>query len=147
MSIDPLQRGLEQSFEAEKLSRFIRECDDIETLRETALSLLQQLGQMKVASSWMASRASESENAKLQMLAELIKQRSGGCKRSQTNERNGSIRLLALVVFWAPCLLRQRVGRQCRNLPFGRRPGNSFKLLERCRTVLGSSWKPWRLRS
>ena len=78
MSIDPLQRGLEQSFEAEKLSRFIRECDDIETLRETALSLLQQLGQMKVASSWMASRASESENAKLQMLAELIKQRSSG---------------------------------------------------------------------
>ena len=44
MSIDPLQRGLEQSFEAEKWSRFIRECDDIETLRETALSLLQQLG-------------------------------------------------------------------------------------------------------
>ena len=78
MSIDPLQRGLEQSFEAEKLSRFIRECDDIETLRETALSLLQQLGQMKVTSSWMASRASESENAKLKMLAELIKQRSGG---------------------------------------------------------------------
>ena len=77
MSIDPLQRGLEQSFEAEKWSRFIHECDDIETLRETALSLLQQLGQMKVASSWMASRASESENAKLKMLAELIKQRSG----------------------------------------------------------------------
>ena len=85
MSIDPLQRGLEQSFEAEKLSRFIRECDDIETLRETALSLLQQLGQMKVASSWMASRASESENAKLQMLAELIKQRSGS-SQAETDE-------------------------------------------------------------
>ena len=85
MSIDPLQRGLEQSFEAEKLSRFIRECDDIETLRETALSLLQQLGQMKVASSWMASRASESENAKLQMLAELIKQRSG-CSQAETDQ-------------------------------------------------------------
>ena len=55
VSIDPLQRGLEQPLEAEKLSRFIRECDDIETLRETALSLLQQLGQM-VASSWMASQ-------------------------------------------------------------------------------------------
>ena len=85
MSIDPLQRGLEQSFEAEKLSRFIRECDDIETLRETALSLLQQLGQMKVASSWMASRASESENAKLKMLAELIKQRSGE-SQAETDE-------------------------------------------------------------
>ena len=85
MSIDPLQRGLEQSFEAEKWSRFIRECDDIETLRETALSLLQQPGQMKVASSWMASRASESENAKLQMLAELIKQRSGS-SQAETDE-------------------------------------------------------------
>ena len=76
MSIDPLERGLEQSFEIEKWGRFIRECDDLETLRETALSLLQQLAQLKAASSWMASRASESENAKLKMLAELIRQRS-----------------------------------------------------------------------
>ena len=76
MSIDPLERGLEQSFEIEKWGRFIRECDDLETLRETALSLLQQLAQLKAASSWMASRASESENAKLKMLAELIRQRT-----------------------------------------------------------------------
>jgi len=76
MSIDPLERGLEQSFETEKWGRFIQECDDLETLRETALSLLQQLAQLKAASSWMASRASESENAKLKMLAELIRQRT-----------------------------------------------------------------------
>ena len=76
MSIDPLERGLEQSFETEKWGRFIRECNDLETLRETALSLLQQLAQLKAASSWMASRASESENAKLKMLAELIRQRN-----------------------------------------------------------------------
>ena len=76
MSIDPLERGLEQSFETEKWGRFIRECDDLETLRETALSLLQQLAQLKAASSWMASRASEAENAKLKMLAELIRQRT-----------------------------------------------------------------------
>ena len=76
MSIDPLERGLEQSFETEKWGRFIRECDDLETLRETALSLLQKLAQLKAASSWMASRASESENAKLKMLAELIRQRT-----------------------------------------------------------------------
>ena len=76
MSIDPLERGLEQSFETEKWGRFIRECSDLETLRETALSLLQQLAQLKAASSWMASRASESENAKLKMLAELIRQRT-----------------------------------------------------------------------
>jgi hypothetical protein len=76
MSIDPLERGLEQSFETEKWGRFIRECDDIETLRETALSLLQQLAQLKTASSWMASRASESENAKFKIQAELIRQRT-----------------------------------------------------------------------
>ena len=58
MSIDPLERGLEQSFETEKWGRFIRECDDLETLREASLSLLQQLAQLKAASSWMASRAS-----------------------------------------------------------------------------------------
>ncbi len=76
MSIDPLQQGLEQSFETERWARLIRDCDDIETLRKTALSLLQQVTQMKVASSWMASRASESENAKLEILAKLIKERS-----------------------------------------------------------------------
>ena len=76
MSIDPIQQGLEQSFETERWSRLIRDCDDLETLRQTALSLLQQVTQMKVASSWMASRASESENAKLEILAKLIQERS-----------------------------------------------------------------------
>ncbi len=80
MSIDPLEQGLEQSFETERWGRLIRDCDDIETLRQTALSLLQQVTQMKVASSWMASRASESENAKLEILAKLIQERS---ERSQ----------------------------------------------------------------
>ena len=36
--------------------------------------LVQQLAQQKAASAWMASRASESENAKLQMLARMIRQ-------------------------------------------------------------------------
>ena len=51
MSIDPLERGLEQSFETEKWSRFIRECDDLEKNRETASYRLQQLAQLKAASS------------------------------------------------------------------------------------------------
>jgi hypothetical protein len=38
---------------------------------------------MKVASTWMASRASESENAKLEILAKLIKERS-----ERTEEEN-----------------------------------------------------------
>ena len=74
MSIDPVERRLEQSFEAERWTRFIQECQDIEQLRETALTLVQQLTQQKAASAWMASRALESENAKLQMLARMIRQ-------------------------------------------------------------------------
>ena len=76
MSIDPVERGLEQSFEAEKLSRFIAECQDVDSLRETAQALVQQLQQVKAASAWMATRASESENAKLEMLAEMIRRKA-----------------------------------------------------------------------
>ena len=76
MSIDPLERRLEQSFEAERLTRFIKDCQDIEQLRETALTLSHQVMQQKAASAWMASRASESENAKLEMLADLIRVRT-----------------------------------------------------------------------
>ena len=74
MSIDPVERRLEQSFEAERWTRFIKECQNIEQLREMALALVQQLTQQKAASAWMASRASESENAKLEMLARMIRQ-------------------------------------------------------------------------
>ena len=74
MSIDPVERPLEHSFEAEKLTRLINECRDLEQLREMALALVQQVAQQKAASAWMASRASESENAKLQMLARMIRQ-------------------------------------------------------------------------
>ena len=76
MSIDPLERRLEQSFEAERLTRSIKDCQDIEQLRETALALSHQVMQQKAASAWMASRASESENAKLEMLADLIRIRT-----------------------------------------------------------------------
>lgn len=74
MSIDPVERRLEQSFEAERWTRFIQECQDIEQLRKMALALVQQLTQQKAASAWMASRASESETAKLEMLARMIRQ-------------------------------------------------------------------------
>jgi len=74
--MESLKKGLEQSFESERLSRWIRDCQSIEELRETALALLQQLDQQKASRAWLAARASESENAKLSMLAELIR-RSG----------------------------------------------------------------------
>jgi len=75
MSIEPLEPRLEQSFEMERFNRFILECQDIEQLRQAALALVQQLSQQKAANSWMANRASESENSKLEMLATLIRQR------------------------------------------------------------------------
>ena len=75
MSIEPLEPRLEQSFEMERFNRFILECQDIEQLRQAALALVQQLSQQKAANSWMANRASESENSKLEMLATLLRQR------------------------------------------------------------------------
>ena len=74
--MDSIQKGLEQSFESERLTRWIRDCQEIEELREAALALVQQLDQQKSARAWLAARASDSENAKLNILAELIK-RSG----------------------------------------------------------------------
>ena len=76
MSTDPVERPLEQTFETEKLTRFIQDCKSLEELRQTALFLVQQVAQQKAASAWMASRASESENAKLEMLAKLIRRSS-----------------------------------------------------------------------
>ena len=76
MSNDPVERPLEQTFETEKLTRFIQDCKSLEELRQTALFLVQQLAQQKAASAWMASRASESENAKLEMLVKLIRRSS-----------------------------------------------------------------------
>ena len=67
MSIDPVELRPEQSFQAERWVRFIRECQDIEQLRDTAMALVQQLTQQKAANVWMASRASESENEKLEV--------------------------------------------------------------------------------
>ena len=78
MSIAPVERRLAQRFEAERRTRFIKDCQDLEQLRETDLELVPQLAQQKAASSWMATRASESENAKLEMLARMIRQQPDG---------------------------------------------------------------------
>ena len=82
MSIDPVELRPEQSFQAERWVRFIRECQDIEQLRDTAMALVQQLTQQKAANAWMASRASESENEKLEVVAQMIRQASNGEKNA-----------------------------------------------------------------
>ena len=84
MSIDPVERRLEQSFEQERWTRFIQDCQDLEQLRETALALVQQLAQQRAASAWMPTRASESENAKLEMLAKMIRQQPDGSGKEAT---------------------------------------------------------------
>jgi hypothetical protein len=76
-SMDPIKHTLESSFESEKLIRLINDCTDLEELREMALLIVQQLAQQKAARAWMATRASESENSKLEMLAELIRRSQG----------------------------------------------------------------------
>ena len=80
MTIDAVELRPEQSFQAERWVRFIRECQDIEQLRDMAMALVQQLTQQKAANAWMASRASESENEKLEVVAEMIRQTSNGVK-------------------------------------------------------------------
>ena len=77
-SMDPIKHSLESSFESEKLVRLINDCTDLEELRAMALLLVQQLAQQKAARAWMATRASESENSKLEMLAELIRRSEEG---------------------------------------------------------------------
>ena len=84
MSIAPVERRLEQSFEQERWTRFIQDCQDLEQLRETALALVQQLAQQRAASAWMATRASESENTKLEMLAKMIRQQPDGSGKEAT---------------------------------------------------------------
>ena len=41
----------------------VRDCQEIEELRQAALALVQQLDQQKSARAWLAARASDSENA------------------------------------------------------------------------------------
>ena len=53
-------------------------------LRMPALALVQQLAQQKAASAWMATRASESENAKLEMLVRMIRQQPDGEEEKAT---------------------------------------------------------------
>jgi len=83
-SMDPIKHSLESSFESEKLVRLINDCTDLEELRQMALLLVQQLAQQKAARAWMATRASESENSKLEMLAEMIRRSQG--EASQPDE-------------------------------------------------------------
>ncbi|RCL52776.1 MAG: hypothetical protein DBW85_05690 [Synechococcus sp. MED-G71] len=74
MSIDPIERSMEQSFAAEQLRRTIHDCEDLDQLRQLALALVDRLAQQQAASRWLAERSSEAENSRMEMLARLINQ-------------------------------------------------------------------------
>ncbi len=62
---DPIQPSLQLKFHTEKLSRTIQECNDINTLREIALHLL-DLNQKKTAiAQWATRQAAKAEQVGL----------------------------------------------------------------------------------
>ena len=75
--MDPIKHSLESSFESEKLVRLINDCTVLEELRQRALLLVQQQALQKAPRAWIATRGSESENSKLEMLAEMIRRSQG----------------------------------------------------------------------
>ena len=88
VAIDPINRSLEQTFEAEKLIRTIRECSDVEQLRELALMLVTRLSQQQATSRWLAERSSEAENKHLEAVARLIDQNGEGWPDLNPSEKN-----------------------------------------------------------
>ena len=68
-----VEHRLDQAFESEKLSRLIKESQDLNLIKEIALSLVIQLAQAKAAKNFLALQAAKSENEKLEIVAEFIK--------------------------------------------------------------------------
>jgi len=58
---DSIQPTLEDSFQAERLSRSIQECEDIDALREMAMNLLELLKKKTALVNWVTKRALEAE--------------------------------------------------------------------------------------
>jgi len=88
VAIDPINRSFEQNFEAEKLIRTIRDCSDVEQLRELALMLVTRLSQQQATSRWLAERSSEAENKHLEAVARLIDQNGQGWPDLNPSEKN-----------------------------------------------------------
>ncbi len=58
---DPIELNIQQQFHAEKLSRTIKECSDIETLRSIAIELLKLQTTKSAVAQWATKRALEAE--------------------------------------------------------------------------------------
>ncbi len=58
---DPIEPTLHLRFQAEKLSRTIYECNDIEILREIAIELLELHQKKSAIANWATKRAVEAE--------------------------------------------------------------------------------------
>ncbi len=84
MSIkDPIEPSLHSKFEAEKLSRVIQDCNDIDILRGIAFELLKISQQKAAMATWATSRALEAEERTMQCQQEYIK----GLNREKTSKR------------------------------------------------------------
>ncbi len=58
---DPIEPSIQLQFETEKLSRTIKECKDIHTLREIAKELLKLHQTKSAVAEWATRRAAEAE--------------------------------------------------------------------------------------
>ena len=58
---DSIKPTLEDRFQAEKLSRAIKECEDIDSLREMAMNLLELVKKKTAIVNWLTKRALEAE--------------------------------------------------------------------------------------
>ncbi len=59
---DSIRPTLEESFKAEKLTRAIQDCDDIDDLREMAFNLLELLKKKTAVLNWVSKRALDAGN-------------------------------------------------------------------------------------
>ena len=58
---DPIETSMQQSFQAEKLIRTIKECSDIKILREIAINLVYLHEKKSAIASWATKRAAEAD--------------------------------------------------------------------------------------
>ena len=58
---DPIRPSLQQMLQTEKLTRIIKECQSIDTIREIAIELLALYQKKSAVAEWATKRAAEAE--------------------------------------------------------------------------------------
>ncbi len=68
---DPIKPSLQSQFHTESLGRTIQECNDIETLREIAMQLLELNSKKSAMANWAVKRAAEAEKREINLKMSL----------------------------------------------------------------------------